>query len=186
MEASVRTATDGMMLVGSYLDQVLALGLGHQGLELGGGESVDETSLGDNKQKDLGASKDRQFVGLIWSLSVKTKLGLRGSTRRVACEDRATTNLLHDTSLSLGESDVTTRLVLDELDFNLSSLAARLVVVVVIVVGGRGVGGALSLDASLFGRNAVVVGRGRVAVSGIGDLISHCCECLSGSLILRG
>ena len=105
--------------------------------------------------------------------SVKTKLGRSGTTRRVACEDWVTTNLLHNTSLSLGESDVTTRLVLDELDLDLSSLAARLVVVVVIVVGGCGVGGALSLDASLLGRNAVIVGRGGVRVLSISDLISH-------------
>lgn len=173
VEALARTWTDRLMSVITYLDQVFALGLGDQRLELGGGESVDETSLGDNKQKDLSAGKDRQFVGLIWSLSVKT-LGLQGATRRVACEKWATTNLLHDTSLSFGESDVTTRLVLDELDFDLSPLAARLVVVVVIVVGGCGIGGALSLDASLFGRNAVVVGgRGISLILRIGDLICH-------------
>lgn len=34
-----------LLLVYAYLDQVLALGLGHQRLELGGSESVDETSL---------------------------------------------------------------------------------------------------------------------------------------------
>ena len=68
---------------------------------------------------------------------------------------------------------MTTRLVLDELDLDLSSLATGLVVVVVIVVGGRSVGGALSLDASLFGGNAVVVGRGRIAVLRVCDLICH-------------
>jgi len=137
--------------VETCLDQVLALGFGHQGLELGGGEGVDETSLRHDEQEDLSTSEDGQFVGL-----------------------------LHDTSLSLGEGDVTTRLVLDELDFNLSSLAAGLVVVVVIVVGGRGVGGALSLDASLFGRNAVVVGRGRVAFLWVGDLVLHRNNCELG------
>jgi hypothetical protein len=85
-----------------------------------------------------------------------------------------TTYLLHDAGLSLGEGNVTTRLVLDELDLDLSSLAARLVVVVVIVVGGRSVGGALSLDASLFRGNAVVVGRWRVAILWICDLVCHC------------
>jgi hypothetical protein len=68
---------------------------------------------------------------------------------------------------------VTTRLVLDELDFDLSSLAARLVVVVVIVVGGSSVGGALSLDASLFWGDAIIVSRGRVAVLRICDLVCH-------------
>ena len=53
-------------------------------------------------------------------------------TRRVT----GRTYLLHDARLALREGDVPTRLVLDELDFDLASLAARLVVVVVIVVGG--------------------------------------------------
>lgn len=35
----------------------------------------------------------------------------------------STAYLFHDTGLSLGESDVTTRLVLDELDLNLAPLA---------------------------------------------------------------
>jgi hypothetical protein len=60
----VTAATDCVFLERSYLDQVLALGLGHQRLELGGGEGVDETSLGHNEQKDLGASEDGQLVGL--------------------------------------------------------------------------------------------------------------------------
>jgi len=47
----------------------------------------------------------------------------------------AATNLLHDTSFALGEGDVATRLVADELDLNLATLAAALFVVVVIVVG---------------------------------------------------
>jgi hypothetical protein len=97
-----------------------------------------------------------------------------GATRRVACEGRGTTtDLLHDAGLSLGEGDVTARLVLDELDLDLSSLAAGLVVVVVIVVGGCSVGGALPLDASLFGGNAVVVGRRRVAILWVCDLVCH-------------
>ena len=67
----VRAATDCVFLEWSYLDQVLALGLGHQRLELGSGEGVDETSLGHDEQKDLGASEDRQFVGLARTVSVK-------------------------------------------------------------------------------------------------------------------
>lgn len=50
-------------------------------------------------------------------------------------EDDAT-YLLHDASLPLGEGDVPTRLVLDELDLNLSSLTATLLVIIVIIVGG--------------------------------------------------
>lgn len=75
---------------------------------------------------------------------------------------------------------MTTRLVLDELDFDLSSLAARLVVVVVIVVGGRSVGGALSLDASLFGRNAVVMTRRGLTFLGICNLVCHLYRAMRG------
>ena len=69
--ALVMAMTDGVWMEWAYLDQVLALGLGHQRLELGGGEGVDETSLGHDEQKDLGASEDRQFVGLARTVSVK-------------------------------------------------------------------------------------------------------------------
>jgi hypothetical protein len=43
-------------------------------------------------------------------------------------------HLLHNTSFALGEGNVPTRLVLDELDLNLSPLATGLVVVIVVVV----------------------------------------------------
>ena len=56
------------------------------------------------------------------------------------------THLLHDSSLALGKGDVTTRLVLDELDFDLAALTAGFVVVVIIVVGSGA--GALTLDAA--------------------------------------
>ena len=57
----------------------------------------------------------------------------RGSKCTTMRAQRAPTYLLHDTSLALGEGDVPTRLVLDELDLNLSSLAAGLVIIVVVV-----------------------------------------------------
>jgi hypothetical protein len=60
-------------------------------------------------------------------------------------------NLLHNSCLALRESDMPTRLVRDEFDFNLSSLATRLIIVVVIVIGSRR---ALALDA------ATVIGSG--------------------------
>jgi hypothetical protein len=41
------------------LDQVLALGLGDERLQLGGRESVDESGLGDDEQEDLGAGQGR-------------------------------------------------------------------------------------------------------------------------------
>ena len=82
------------------------------------------------------------------------------------------TYLLHDTGLALGKGDVTTRLVLDELDLNLSSLAAGLVVVVVIVVGSS----AGALDAAVLhaeGAIAVVVDRGRRVLVVLGDFAGH-------------
>jgi len=39
----------------AYLDEVLALGLGHQRLQLGCGEGVDEARLGHDEQQHLGA-----------------------------------------------------------------------------------------------------------------------------------
>lgn len=89
--ASVKAMTDGVWLEWAYLDQVLALGLGHQRLELGSGEGVDETGLGDNEQKDLGASEDRQFVGLARTLSVKGAIGSEAE-RHVASRVVRTSN----------------------------------------------------------------------------------------------
>lgn len=85
---------------------------------------------------------------------------------------RAPTYLLHDTSLALGEGDVPTRLVLDELDLNLSSLAAGLVIIVVVVVGS----GARTLDAAVLhahGAIAVVVDRRRRVLVVLGDFAGH-------------
>jgi hypothetical protein len=56
--------------------------------------------------------------------------------------------LLHDSSLALGESDVSTRLILNELDFNLSSLATGFVIVVVVIVESTL---ARTLDTAIFG-----------------------------------
>jgi hypothetical protein len=47
------------------------------------------------------------------------------------------THLLHDTGLPLGEGDVATRLVLDELDLDLAALTAGLVVIIIIVLGAH-------------------------------------------------
>lgn len=76
------------------LDEVLALGLGDQRLQLRRGERVHEPGLGHDKEKHLGAGQDRQLV-----------------------------RLLHDPRLTLRERDVAPGLVLDELDFDLTSLA---------------------------------------------------------------
>ena len=55
-------------------------------------------------------------------------------------------NLLHDPGLPLGKGDVTTRLVLDEFDINLPSLATWLVVIIIIIIGSSG--DTWTLDAS--------------------------------------
>ena len=47
------------------MNEVLALWLGDEGLELGGGEGVDETGLGNDEQKDLGAGEGGELVGLM-------------------------------------------------------------------------------------------------------------------------
>lgn len=62
------------------------------------------------------------------------RIAIRATTRSI-WEDA--THLLHDSRLALGECDMATRLVGDELDLNLSSLASGLVIIIVIVVGVR-------------------------------------------------
>jgi hypothetical protein len=70
---------------------------------------------------------------------------------------------------------VSTRLVLDELDLDLATLTTGLVVIVVVVVCGAG---SLSLDAAVFGLDAiaitdrVIVTWGRISVV-IGDFAGH-------------
>lgn len=56
----------------AYLDQVLALSLGDKRLQLGGSEGIDQAGLGDDKQEHLGASEDRQLVGLVGRTLVKS------------------------------------------------------------------------------------------------------------------
>ena len=69
------------------------------------------------------------------------------------------TDLLHNTSLALGKGDVSTRLVADELDLNLATLATALLVIVVLIVSS-------SLALAL---HAVEAHRGRIAlVSDVG------------------
>ena len=58
----------------------------------------------------------------------------RGSKCTTMRAQRAPTYLLHDTSLALGESDVPSGFVLDELDVDLSAFATLAIIVVIIVV----------------------------------------------------
>jgi hypothetical protein len=48
----------------AYLDEILALGLGDQRLQLRCGEGVDEARLGDDEQQHLRAGQDGELVGL--------------------------------------------------------------------------------------------------------------------------
>lgn len=61
---------------------------------------------------------------------------IRRDYRDNAFAKNSETNLLHDTSLALGEGDVATRFICDEFDFNLSSLSAGFIIIVIIIVGG--------------------------------------------------
>lgn len=82
--------------------------------------------------------------------------------------------LLHDAGFPLGEGDVPSRFVLDELDVNLPPLATGFVVIVIVVV--RSSADARSLDASRIG--VAIAGErvvGARAVVGIGVLdVGHC------------
>ena len=83
------------------------------------------------------------------------QLQTRLTRRRVNSGDL--TNLLHDTGLALREGDVATRLVSDELDLDLAALATWLVIVVVLVIGGRW---ALTLDSTVLVGCSVSVAYG--------------------------
>jgi len=48
----------------AYLDEVLALRLGHKGLKLRGGKGVNKAGFGYDEKQDLGASEDRELVRL--------------------------------------------------------------------------------------------------------------------------
>lgn len=102
------------------MDEVLAVRLGDEWLELGSGKSVDESCFGDNKQQNLSAGEDGQLVGLR-TCQRWLELARRdeGSGRRVglpcacgrdtdASRGRVATYLLHDAGLSLGEGNVST------------------------------------------------------------------------------
>lgn len=87
-----------------------------------------------------------------------------------AIEDDAT-NLLHDTRLALRESDMATRLIGDELDLDLSSLASWLVIIIVVVVGS---GWSLAFDSALVAiAETVVVEGGWRSIIGVLN-IGHC------------
>lgn len=78
-------------------------------------------------------------------ISIPSKRQLAARRMRPRVDWAIGTYLLHDSGFALGKGDVTTRLVRDELDLNLSSLASWLVIIVVVVIcSGR----SLALDAA--------------------------------------
>lgn len=51
-------ATAGLTRI-AYLNQILALGLGNERLQLGGREGINQARLGDDQQEDLSSCQDR-------------------------------------------------------------------------------------------------------------------------------
>ena len=81
--------------------------------------------------------------------------------------------LFHDPGLTFREGNVSTRLILDELDVNLPPLPTRLVIIVVVIVAGCADARALdtaTLGATVPGRESIVLGAGGLLVIGIGDV----------------
>ena len=66
---------------------------------------------------------------------MKRETGIGGLGR----DDGGSAYLLHNTSLALGKGNVTTRLILDELDLDLTTLPSRLVVIIIVVFGTHAV-----------------------------------------------
>ena len=67
----------------TYLNQVLALGLCDERLQLGGGKGVDEAGLRHDEEQDLGARQDGEFVGLMHPKKAglaRLLLGRKGQT----------------------------------------------------------------------------------------------------------
>ena len=181
------TGQDARGLGMPYLNQVLALGLCDERLELGRGEGVDQPGFRHDQEQDLGACQNRELVGLAHARTVlaslfpeqsvpegATRARTRSSSGLVCCRHRHRcwtaalrasgsraeenmTNLLHDAGLALGEGDVAARLVADELELDLAALAAALLVVVIVVVGGARAG---ALDAATLTDGGVAIADG--------------------------
>ena len=61
-----------------------------------------------------------------------------------------------------------TRLVADELDFNLATLAAALLIIVIVILGDAG---ARTLDAAILGGGSVTIADVRIVELGWGGLV---------------
>ena len=76
------------------------------------------------------------------------------------CIQRATTYLLHNTSLPLGESDMATRLILYKLDLNLAALTTGLIIIVIVILGAHAAAlGAAGVSAVAGLLQLIVTGR---------------------------
>lgn len=64
-----------ILLESTHLDQVFALGLGDERLQLGCGKGIDKAGFGDDQQQDLGTGKNGQLVGLDEKETVSFKNG---------------------------------------------------------------------------------------------------------------
>lgn len=86
--------------------------------------------------------------------------------------------LLHDAGFTLGESNVATRLILDELDLDLSTFASGLVVIIIVVVDVLVRSGALDATVGITGSERAVAIAGTLVVMagrGIGIVVSDFC-----------
>jgi hypothetical protein len=123
------------------LDEILALGLGDEGLELGGGEGVYETRLWYDEEQDLGTGEGGELV----------------------C-------LFHNASFPFGERYMTSRLVLDKFNLDLSApsllVGLGLAVLLLIVLAGA-VDGVVVVDEGVV---ADLAWRGRVLLGDVGGV----------------
>jgi hypothetical protein len=143
----------------AYLNEVLALGLCDEWLELGSSEGVDKTSLRYDQKENLGAGQDREFISLKFQLlvpDIPNRNEAFPSTTR-----RKDAYLLHNTGLALRESNMATRLILNELDLNLATLATRLVIIIILIVGAH----AVSLGAPAIVTGEVIMTRRKLLIN---------------------
>lgn len=141
---AILVALGRLRRVQASLDEILSLRLGYQRLELGGGKCVHKPSLRHDKQQNLSARQNRQLV----------------------C-------LLHYSGLALGEGDVTTRLVANELYLNFATLATSLLIIIIVVVRDTS---ALALDATVFCRAGIAIADVGIVEFGGRSLIVLVCD----------
>jgi len=105
---------------------------------------------------------------------------MKSVARDVARRLDSHTYLLHDAGFALGESNVATRLILDELDLDLSTFASGLVVIIIVVVDVLVRSGALDATVGITsGERAVAIASAPIVMAGrsvgivVGDFCGH-------------